>query len=411
MRDGEQAAFARSATVPFLEAGNEDAVAHWTPHLELARAWLAEDRGRVVGNCCVFSRDVTVPGPVGEDCPAVPFAAVSGVGVHPTHRRQGLLRRMMTTMLDHARERGEAFAGLLASESHIYGRFGFGLATSAAAVAIDVRQKAFRHDLHPAPVPIELLDPEKAAKVLPDLHDRLRRRRAGDVSRNDATWSGLIRDLPSYRGGMSARMYAVTDGGFVAYRGKERDSRTGTPGRVEVRDLYAENPEIEAALWRFVLDLDLVDEITAFPRPLDDPIRYRLAEPRGVRTTRIEDFLWIRVLDTPAALTARAYHQPGRLVLDVARLDVAALDDRPDPAAGRWVLDAGPDGVSCSPAGPGDATDVRIGLAELGALYPGGVNATTLAAAGRLDEERAGAAAVADRLFATVPGPFSGTGF
>lgn len=407
LQEGEAERFIRSVNVPFLDPGNEEAVAQWSPHVEVDRAWVVEDRGRLVANACTFTRDVTVPGPAGRPCAVVPFAAVSAVGVHPTHRRRGLLRQLMVTLLDDARERGEAFAGLLASESQIYGRFGFGLATSSAELAIDTAHAAYRVDLEPPEVSIDLLDGGEATKVVPALHDRLRRRRAGDVSRNGPSWDGIFADRESERGGMSARMYAVCEDGFVAYRGRERgEVGSGERGRVAVRDLYGATPDIEAALWRFVLSVDLVDEVTAAPRPVDDPIRHRLAEPRALRTTALRDFLWVRVLDTAGTLAARAYQHPGRVVLDVA-----PLDDAPDPAAGRWVLDAGPDGVSCTRAGAGDSAEVRMGTTELGALSMGGVTASALAAAGRIDEERAGALAALDQLLATTPGPFSGTGF
>ncbi|MGH9094037.1 MAG: GNAT family N-acetyltransferase, partial [Acidimicrobiales bacterium] len=182
--------FIRSVLVPFLEVGKEGAVKHWSPHIEVDRCWIAQDGGRAVGNCCVFSRDVTVPAAPGRECPTIPMAAVSAVGVHPTHRRQGLLRRMMGVMFDDARRRGEMVTGLTASESVIYGRFGYGLATTAAELAIDTRGAAF---VAAAPrLDLRILDPDEAAKELPERFDRLRRRRAGEVSRNQATWGDVF---------------------------------------------------------------------------------------------------------------------------------------------------------------------------------------------------------------------------
>ena len=381
MSDGEQGAFARSANVPFLDAGNEDAEGHWSASLEVGRSWVAEDGARIIGQCCTFTRDLTVPGPPGEPCPALAFTAVSGVGVHPTHRRQGLLTTMMAEMLADGRRRGEVVAGLLASESVIYGRYGFGTAASAARTTIDVRRASFRSDLAPPLRSIELLGAEEAAAVLPALHDRARRRRPGDVSRDDATWGHVWSDPPARRSGMSARMYAVAEEGFAVYRGVEGGD--DTPGRLSVRDIYATDAATEAALFAFLVSIDLVDELTLELRPVDDPLRWRLADPRQMRTRDLTDFIWIRILDTAAALTSRSYAGSGRLVLDVV--------GAPDPAVGRWVLEAGPGGSTCEPAGAGVPADLRLGLPELGALYLGGVSATTLHLAGRIDEERRGA--------------------
>jgi predicted acetyltransferase len=127
------------------------------------------------------------------------------------------------------------------------------------------------------------------------------------------------------------------------------------------------------------------------------------------------DFLWLRILDTPGALTARGYLRPGRLVLDVQAPASTPTGpdglDGPDPAAGRWTLDAGTDGSTCRPAGAGDATDLTLGVAELSALLAGEVRATTLAAAGRIREDRPGALFDADALFMAGRTPLSLTGF
>jgi predicted acetyltransferase len=117
----------------------------------------------------------------------------------------------------------------------------------------------------------------------------------------------------------------------------------------------------------------------------------------------------VRILDTVAALEARGYQAEGRLVLDV--LAPEASVGAADPAPGRWVLEAGPDGASCRRARSGEEADIRLGLAALGSLYMGGFAASLLAAGGRVEEVRTGSLSAADALFTTRPGPRSGTGF
>ena len=89
--------------------------------------------------------------------------------------------------------------------------------------------------------------------------------------------------------------------------------------RVEivVEELRGDTPEVEAGLWRFVLDLDLVGVVTVKRGPVDEPVRWRLADPRQLRTIGIEDRLYVRILDTSAAFEARGYQGEGRVVLDV----------------------------------------------------------------------------------------------
>ena len=109
IRPEEASAFRQSVMIPFLEpyAGDPDQVADfelWASKSELDRAWVADTGDRFVGNACIYSLDVTLPAPPGEPCPTIPMAGVSAVGVHPTHRRQGLLRKLITAMHEDARE-------------------------------------------------------------------------------------------------------------------------------------------------------------------------------------------------------------------------------------------------------------------------------------------------------------------
>ena len=60
-------------------------------------------------------------------------AALTNVTVAPTHRRRGLLRRMITNDLRSAADRGEPVGIPIASEYPIYGRFGYGAAAEGAS--------------------------------------------------------------------------------------------------------------------------------------------------------------------------------------------------------------------------------------------------------------------------------------
>jgi len=412
IRPDEASAFKRSVMVPFLDpfAGDPTQVADhelWATKIELDRAWVVDAGGRLAGNACIYSLDVTLPAATGQGCPTIPMAGVSAVGVHPTHRRQGFLRQLMTTMHADARQRGEAVAGLEASESVIYGRFGYGLAATVAEYSIDSRASAFAV---PAPeLDLALVDRDEAAKVLPDLFDRQRRTRVGEVDRGPGYWNQLLADLPHQRNGGTARFYVVGDEGYALYRGgPEANVFQGERVTITVEELRGTTPEVEAALWRFVLDLDLVGQVGVMRRPVDEPIRWRLADPRQLRTVAIEDRLYVRILDTAAAFGARGYQGEGRLVLDV--LPPESSEGEADPAPGRWVLEAGPDGASCRRA-RGEGADLRLGLPALGSLFMGGFPASLLAAGGRIEELRAGSLAVADTLLTARPAPRSGTGF
>jgi predicted acetyltransferase len=399
-------AFRRSVMIPFLDpmTDDPDQVADyelWAAKAELDRSWVVDDGGHFVGNSAVYSMDVTLPAPPGRLCPTIPMAGITAVGIHPTHRRQGLLRQLMATMHDDARSRGEAIAGLEASESNIYGRFGYGLAANLAEYAIDSRASAFAVAV-PA-LELELTDNEGAAKVLPDLFDRQRRTRAAEVNRSRGYWAQFLADSPHQRGKATARFHAVCDEGYVLY--SFRANRV----TIRVEELRGTSPEIEAGLWRFVLDLDLVGQVVVKRRPVDEPVRWRLDDPRQLQAVGVEDRLYVRILDTVAALVARGYRTEGRLVLDVLPPTTSGEGD--DPAPGRWVLEAGPDGAACRRARVGEDADLRLGIAALGSLYMGGFPASLLAAGGRIEELNPGSLVRADELFGTYPAPRSGTAF
>jgi predicted acetyltransferase len=401
----------RALHVPFLAKADDDHVAHWVDHVELGRTWVAADAGRFVGTSCVFTRDVTLPGAPGGPAPTVPLAAVSGVGVHTTHRRRGILSQLMGTMLGDAIDRGEPIAGLLASEAAIYGQFGFGWATSTVALSLPRRTTRLTQTA-PA-LDLVLCGAKEAESRLPELFDRFRLQRAGQVDRTPAYWKDVFADPRSRRpAGVSERFFAVCDDGYVAYRASN-NWESVDPNVLHLDELLGVSPDAEAALWQYLLSVDLVDTIVA-DRPVDESIRWRLADPRSLAVTRLKDRLWIRVLDVPTALTARRYRTEGRLVLEVDAAPVSVGpqgDARPDPAAGRWVLEVGPDGSSCRSARADEHPELRLGVSELGAALLGGQDLRSRASAARVAELVPGSLERADAIFATTPAPFSSTGF
>jgi predicted acetyltransferase len=163
-------------------------------------------------------------------------------------------------------------------------------------------------------------------------------------------------------------------------------------------------PAARAVLWRYLLDVDLTEKVSAWVVPLDEPLRWLLAEPRRMRVGRLGESLWVRVLDAPAALTARSYSAHGRVVFEVRD------DFRPEGgAAGRFELDGGPDGAEARRTDR--EPDLVLAVPELGGILLGGVRPSTLARAGLVDERTSGALAVADGMFAVEPLPFSMTDF
>jgi predicted acetyltransferase len=405
----DAAAFIRAVEGAFGHVATDDDVAFWTAGMQWDRFLVAVDSGQVVAGSGADQMELTLPAPEGVAHPSVAAAAVTAVGVLPTHRRRGIQRRMMSRLHADARARGEAVAVLTASESLIYRRYGYGLAAGVQVVAIDPNHAAF---LDPPATGgrVRLVDHDEALKILPALHEQCRRLRPGDLSRPPDWWTRYFADRSDDRGGGSARFYAVHESGegepdgFVTYRFHRPADQRERPGQdVRVDDVYGRHERVDAALWRFVLDLDLVREVVFRRLPLDSALPWRLVDPRRLRTQAVGDHLWVCLLDVARALSERGFESAGTLVFEVVDGDVET--------EGTYALDASPAGATCRRARRGRRAQLRVRLADLGAAYLGGVPFRVLASAGRIDELDPGAVARADALFRTRRLPWCGTDF
>lgn len=364
--------------------------------LELDRMLVAVDGHEVVGSAGAFTFELTVPGGA-----FVPTAGVTWVGVMPSHRRRGILRQLMTRQLDDIAERGEPLAALTASEAAIYGRFGYGYATRKARLVLSSRAVHLRDGIGDDGL-VRFADAVTARKTLPGIYDRARAAQPGTVSRDDRYWDYLLRDLESSRGGATALQFLVHPDGFAIYRRRGGWVNGFPHGEAIVVELVATTFEAHAALWRFLLSLDLVEQVSFGRFSLDDPLMWLVDDPRQVRLEAVWDDEWVRVLHVPTALEARRYLTEDRLVLEL-------VDGFRPVTGGRFELDGSPDGATCrrTTAEP----DLVIGIAELGSMYLGGVPATALVQARRIEERTAGAARRANAMFASDPPPHNQTPF
>src|SRR5207249_11070982 len=199
--------YSRACEAAFGEIPTDEDTEDWRRQTELDRTLAAFDGGEVVATAGAFSLELTLPG-----LACVPAAGVTAVSVRTTHRRRGILRRLMTRQLDDVAARGESIAILTASESIIYGRFGYGPASQLNGITIDKDRSAYASP--PADSGrLRAVDLQTAAKVLPEVHDRARRRQPGDVSRTGTWWDVTLADRESRRGGRSGLFCVVHEDG------------------------------------------------------------------------------------------------------------------------------------------------------------------------------------------------------
>lgn len=393
--DGEPRAFQEAGELAFGERARDEDVASFEALFEPDRAIGAYDGDRLVGTAGIFSFDLTVPGGI------VPSAGVTLVGVQPTHRRRGILRRMMRLQLDQVRERGEATAILWASEGSIYQRFGYGLATMLTRLTIERDRSAFRGPYAPSGT-IRLIDVDDAKRLLPPIHDAVAPGRPGFFARTPAFWDAEVFDDPEHRRrGAGAAFYVVheADGqvdGYARYRIREQWDGSGPKSTVVLTDKLATNPRADLDLWRYLLGIDLMSTVEAWNVAPDDPIILNVLEPRRLGIG-LGDGVWLRVVDVPAALAQRRYAADGRLVLDLA-------DEFCPWNAGRWSLSVEGGMPLVEPAT--DAPDLACDVTDLGAAYLGTFGFTQLADAARVRELQPGGATRADALFRTARPPW-----
>jgi predicted acetyltransferase len=360
--------------------------------LDLDRTICAFDGDEVIGTCAALTFDLTVPGGV------LPMGGTTIVTVQPTHRRSGVLTAMMRAHLAEVRDRGEPLAGLWASETSIYGRFGFGLA--AEKYELNVNGRVIRFAGGAPGGAVRLVEPSEAEQLLPPVHERIRPERPGLLSRSDAWWKmRFFYDPEHRRRGRTTMRYAVYTSagridGYSIYRQKDKweDFPDGTVHVVEVMPATAEAHE---ALWRFLTGIDLYPNVQYWNLPVDDELPWRVTEPRRVQRS-IGDSLWLRLIDVPRALEGRRYACRERLVLAVG-------DPFLPENSGRYLLDASPDGARC--VRTDEDADLELPADALAALYLGGHRVETLARA-RLVSGSPTARAAADRLFAAEPAPW-----
>lgn len=376
-------------------------VADRLANVDLARTLGAFDGDRLVATFRSFRQEV---GTVGGG--SLTADAITQVTVSPTHRRRGLLSRMMAADLAVAKERGDAIATLIAAEYPIYGRYGFGPASWCSEWSVDVRRTGLDPRRSGRPEDggrIDLTDADEIRKIGPEVHRRLAGVRAGVTDRSPRDWevgTGLGVQSDPWREPYYA-VYRSESGeieGFVGYTADDKwDDAKQPMNTATVRDLIAVTPAAERALWHYLCSVDWITTVRSGYRAPDDTLPLLLPDPRAAKLLTYADMLWVRVLDVVRVLESRTYPVADGLVLD--------LRDGDGFAGGRYRLDASPEGVSC--VRTDESADLAFDIAELGVLAFGDESAVRLTRLGRVEELTAGAAARADLLFRTPLRPFS----
>lgn len=382
---------------------------------EFDRTLAAFDGTQMVGTAAALTLQLSVPGGVAAT------AGVSAVSVLPSHRRRGILTSLMHRQLADIRDRGEAVAGLFASESAIYGQFGYGVATMEAEFTIRRGEGALRAPVPAAPAVaqiqsgiqaprLRIAEPREATAQLAEVYGSVLRGRPGLTVRDDRWWDFVLWDPEHRRSGSGPLRCLIAEDdsgprGYALYvAGHGHGDYWTADDAVHVRELMASDPPAYAALWRDLLSRDLVGEVSAGSRPADDALPHLLADARRARP-KLFDGMWVRLVNVPRALAQRRYACPVDVVIEVT-------DDVLAGNAGRWRLQAaGQSGDADSPAAVCERTtapaDVALPTAALASAYLGGTRLGALAGAGLVTELRPGGLASLSTAMSWDPAPWS----
>lgn len=332
----------------------------------------------------------------------LPLRMITDVTASPAHRRRGLVRRLMEDDLADAVAHGVPVAALTASEATIYGRWGFGAATFAQKVEVDTGPRFGLRAFHD-PGRVELIEPPDSWPIIKDVFDRFHATTRGSVA-----WPQFYEVMHTgaydFRDGgpdkkLRGAVHLDADGavdGVALYKAEGR----GDERKIEVTEMMALTTAAGLALWSFLGGIDMVRCVTFALAHPDDPLRWALRDINAVSHTALEEFLWVRVLDVEAALSARPWSADGRVVLEV--------DDAQGHAAGRFsiVTEEGHASISRTD----DAVEVRLDAETLGSLYLGGAHVAALGRAGRVHADDAAVGRFAAMADLAAP-PYNITGF
>lgn len=349
----------------------DDADERFIEFFDLERTYVPFDGDTMVGVSASFTFDVSLPGGT-----ATPMGGLTVVAVKPTHRRRGILNGMIQAHFEDCAARGEVLSGLWASESSIYGRYGYGV----AAPVHDITINGPAAGVPPAPDPVRLITVDEAREVFPGVYESVFEARPGQTSRSELWWEEReFRDPAHWRRGASGRRYlaAFRNGrpvGYATYRQKGKWEDSMPAGEVVVTELLGVDGDARLSLWSLLCSIDLFPTIEAHNQPPDLELPWQVANPRAIQRKEL-DGMYVRLLDVPGALEARRYATTDRITLEV--VDARGI------AGGTYELEGAPDGASCSPATL--AADVALDVATLSALYLGADLADALARAGRIE--------------------------
>jgi len=341
-----------------------------------------------------------------------PAAGVTVVGTLPWFRRRGHLRKIMAyDFKKRYEQREQPLAILLASIAAIYQRFGYAVVSSRQQYTIDPKLIAFAPSVPEAGGTWREVALADERELIKQIYRDFATPRNGYLHRGQVMWdAGVFGLRPNAAGGpdvgpslVSVYEEAGQPQGYVAFGARWFDQHTDGAGggqRLLVRDYAWLTPAAYRAMWDMLRTFDLVKRVIIGSAPMDDPAFDIMLDPRELDATRF-DWLLGRIIDLERALPLRPYGE-GRIVLDVR-------DAMCPWNAGRWLLEAGPEGAAVSRTK--ESAELSLDISSLAQLLFGQVPPSLAVRYGRAEAAAGAPLARWDAMWRTAYAPFCPDGF
>lgn len=303
---------------------------------------------------------------------SVPCVGIAAVVVAPEHRGSGVGSGMMRAALIEMRAMGYAISTLYASSQGVYRRVGYEQAGHCIRYRIPIHSLPARQSLQSGDDALTVRAfSETEAPLLHRLYAVRARQTNGQLDRHPYFWDGIL-DSKHVPNRYLVERDGMPEGYVVYFQGKEPG---GKDRELFARDLVAITPAAGRRLLAFLADHRRVGDTLSWHGTPADSLFLQLPE-QDYSVVYLDQWL-IRIIDVPAALTARGY--PAGVT---AELHLEVRDELFPENAGRFIFTVANGRAEGHPGGEGRITlDIR----GLSAIYTSFLPPAAVQTAGLLD--------------------------
>ena len=377
----------------------------WNEPSDRLLAAVDTETNQIVGTGGADKYSITVPG--GNN---INMAGIAFMGTLPTHKRRGIFSSMMNKLHSQAKERGDSIAGLWASQSLLYNRFGYGLSTIREDWQINSNHTKLSKSKNDS-IRLELVDKKKALEEIPKIYDIYRKCQNGATDRTQGYWNYLLYedDNSMYnKSGNSGIFFVLAyrdnkPSGYAFYNFNKESgvAHEDDKGTLKVEEIISIDRETNHALWQYIFGIELIEEITFNRRAPNDPLYLMLENPRKLQRETI-DGLWVRIIDPISMLEGRTYNHKGKVTINLSGQNQKDIE-------GTYLIDT--DGKNTEVKKVKGKASIYMRPSDLSSIYFGGVSPGEHFQAGNIDVENHNSLRELTNMFFVEQEPWCNTDF